>query len=84
MNRVVVATSLVRSHVVFKFLNYVTDKIIRVVSNTLALMIKCVQTMCVQKHGQDSLDLILLFTVFICLSSVAVGFGYFSFVRPLK
>ncbi len=30
-NGVVVSTSLVRSHVVFKFLNCVTDKIVRVV-----------------------------------------------------
>ncbi len=30
-NGAVVSTSLVRSHVVFKFLNYVTDKIVRVV-----------------------------------------------------
>ncbi len=38
--------SLVRSHVVFKLLNYVTDKIIRVVLTTLALMLMCVQTVC--------------------------------------
>ncbi len=44
MNRAVVATSLVRSHVVFKYLNYVTDKIVRVVLTTLALMLRCVQT----------------------------------------
>ncbi len=31
----------------FKFLNYVTDKIIRVVLTTLAIMLRCVQTMCV-------------------------------------
>ncbi len=47
MNSAVVVTSLVRSHVVFKFLNYVTDKIFRVVLITLALMIRCVQTICV-------------------------------------
>ncbi len=40
-------TSLVRSRVVFKFLNYVTDKIFRVVLTTLALMLRCVQTICV-------------------------------------
>ncbi len=45
-NRAVVATSLVRSHVVFKFLNYVNDKIIRVVLTTLVLMLRCVQTIC--------------------------------------
>ncbi len=39
-NSAVVVTSLVRSHVVFKLLNYVTDKILRVVLPTLA----CVQT----------------------------------------
>ncbi len=39
---VVVATSLERSHVVFKFLNYVTDKIVRVVLTTSALMLMCV------------------------------------------
>ncbi len=43
MNSAVVATSLVRSHVVFKFLNYVTDKIIRVVLTILALILRCVQ-----------------------------------------
>ncbi len=32
-----------RSHVVFKFLNYVTDKIVRVLLTTLALMLRCVQ-----------------------------------------
>ncbi len=47
MNRAVVATSLVRRHVVFKFFNYVTDKIIRVVITTLPLMLRCVQTKCV-------------------------------------
>ncbi len=43
-NRAVVATSLVRSHVVFKFLSYATDKIVRVVLTTLALLLMCVQT----------------------------------------
>ncbi len=43
-----------RSHVVFKFLNYVTDKIIRVALNTLALMLKCVQTMCVSEGETES------------------------------
>ncbi len=42
-----VVASILRSHVVFKFLNYVTDKIVRVVLTTLPLMIRCVQTMCV-------------------------------------
>ncbi len=46
-NSAVVATSLVRSHVVFKFLNNVTDKIVRVVLSTLALLLRCVQTICV-------------------------------------
>ncbi len=46
-NNAVGGTSLVRSHVVFKFLNYVTDKIVRVVLTTLALMLRCVQTMCI-------------------------------------
>ncbi len=36
-----------RSHAVFKFINYVTDKIVRVVLITLALMLRCVQTICV-------------------------------------
>ncbi len=43
LNRAVVVTSLVRSHVVFKFLNYITDKIVRVVLTTLVLMLRCVQ-----------------------------------------
>ncbi len=47
MNSAFVVNSLVRSQVVFKFLNYVTDKIVRVVLITLALMIKYVQTICV-------------------------------------
>ncbi len=46
-NSVILATSLVRSHVIFKFLNYVTNKIVRVMLTTLALMLRCVQTMCV-------------------------------------
>ncbi len=46
-NSTVVATLLVRSHAVFKFLNYVTDKIARVVLILLALMLRCVQTICV-------------------------------------
>ncbi len=29
-------------------------------------------------------DFIILFSVFVCLASVVVGFGYFSVVRPLK
>ncbi len=45
MNSVVVVT-LVRSHVVFKLLNYVTDKIVRVALTTLARMLTCVQTVC--------------------------------------
>ncbi len=36
-----------RSRVLFKFLNYVTDKIVRVVLTTLALMLRCVETICV-------------------------------------
>ncbi len=49
MNRADVATSIVRSHVAFKFLNDVTDKFVRVVLTTLALMLWCVQsiTLCV-------------------------------------
>ncbi len=39
----------------------------------------------VAKTWTRSVDFILLFTVFICLASVVVGFGYFSCViRPLK
>ncbi len=53
-NRAVVATSLVRSHVVFKFLNYVTDKIVKVVLTTLALMLRCVQTICVSVRERPS------------------------------
>ncbi len=30
----------------FKFLNYVTNKIVRIVLTTLALMLRCVQTTC--------------------------------------
>ncbi len=47
MNSAVVATSLVRSHVVFKFLNDVTDKIIRIVLTTLCAYVKvCANYMC--------------------------------------
>ncbi len=53
-NRAVVATSLVGSHVVFKFLNYVTDKIVKVVLTTLALMLRCVQTICVSVRERPS------------------------------
>ncbi len=41
-----VVTSLVRSHVVFNLLNYVTDKIVRVALTTLVLMLTCAQTVC--------------------------------------
>ncbi len=37
MNSAVVVTSLVRSHVVCKYLNYVTDKIVRVVLMSVVL-----------------------------------------------
>ncbi len=109
MNTAIIVTSLVRSHVAFKFLNYVIDKIVRVVLTTLALMLRCVQTICVSvrerpregervgyvfsihnktyflaKTWTRSVNFILLFTVFICLTSVVVGFGYLSVVRPLK
>ncbi len=47
MNRAVYVTLLVRSRVVFKLVNYVTDKIIRVALTTLALMLRCVQTISV-------------------------------------
>ncbi len=43
MNSAIVVTSFMRSHVVFKFLNYVTDKIVRVLLITLVLMLlRCV------------------------------------------
>ncbi len=38
----------------------------------------------VAKTWARSVDFILLFTVFICLASVVVGFGNFSVMRPLK
>ncbi len=38
----------------------------------------------VAKTWTRSVDCILLFTVFICLASVLVGFGNFSVVRRLK
>ncbi len=38
----------------------------------------------VAKTWTRSVDFILLFTVFICLASVDVGFGYFAVVRLLK
>ncbi len=38
----------------------------------------------VAKTWTRSVDFILLFTIFICLTSVVVGFGYFSVIRPLK
>ncbi len=46
MNSAIVVTSLVRSHVVFKLLNYVADKIVRVALTTLVRMLTCVQTVC--------------------------------------
>ncbi len=44
MNSTVVVTSLVRSHVVFKCFNYVTDRILRVELTTLARMLTGVKT----------------------------------------
>ncbi len=38
----------------------------------------------VAKTWTRSVDVKLLFTVFICLASVVLGVGYFSVVRPLK
>ncbi len=38
----------------------------------------------VAKTWTRFVDFMLLFTVFICLASVVVGFGYFSVVRPVK
>ncbi len=38
----------------------------------------------VVKTWTRSIDFILLFTVFICLASVVVGFGYCSVVRPFE
>ncbi len=94
-----------RRHAVFKFINYITDKITRVVLTTLALMLRCVQTKCVSEGETESgrqrvgyvlsvhnktefcgknTQIILLFTVFICLASVVVDFDYFSVIRPLK
>ncbi len=76
-----------RSNVVFMFLNYVSDKVVRVVLTTLALMLTCVYIIkrnFVAKTWTRSVDFILLFTVFICLASVIVGFRYFSVVRPLN
>ncbi len=47
-----------KGHVVFKFLNNVTDKRIRVVLATLVLMLRCVQTnvtyMCVYEGENES------------------------------
>ncbi len=66
-------------------------------SETLSLiMLRCVQTICVSVRERPrmgervgyvlsarSVYFILLFTVFICLASVVVGFGYFSVIRPV-
>ncbi len=38
----------------------------------------------VLKTWTRSVKFIILFTVFICLASIFVGFGYFSVVRPFK
>ncbi len=43
-----------RSHVVFKFLNYITDTIVRVVLIKLALRLRCVQTICVWEGETES------------------------------
>ncbi len=53
-NSAVVVTSLVRSHVVFKFLNYVTDKIVSVVLTRISLMLRCVHTICVSVRERES------------------------------
>ncbi len=45
---------------------------------------------CIIKHNfvaktwTRSVKCIVLFTVFICLTCVVVGFGYFSVIRPVK
>ncbi len=79
---------------------------VRVVLPTFALMLRCVQTICVSVRARPrnmamcflyiikrnfvaktwtrSVDFILLFTIFVCLVSVIVGFGYFSVIRPFK
>ncbi len=38
----------------------------------------------VAKTWTRSVNCIILFTVFICLGSAIVDFGYFSLIRPLK
>ncbi len=63
-------------------------------------MLRCVQTICASVRERPmcftymiklnfvaktrSVDFICLITVFICLASGIVGFGYFSIVKPLK
>ncbi len=49
-----------RSHVVFKLLNYVSDKILRVVLTTLARMLTCVQTVC---EGERAGEIEVLFVI---------------------
>ncbi len=58
MNRAVVATSFVRSHVVFKFLDYVTDKIISSSANYISAYVKvCANYMCVYSlWGSERVD----------------------------
>ncbi len=97
-NSAVVVTSLVRSHVVFKLLNYVTDKIVKSSANNISAYVNVCKlpvrereqerwSMCfsyiikfnfVAKAWIWSVVFILLFTIFICLASVIVGFGYFA------
>ncbi len=38
----------------------------------------------VAKTWTRSVNVILLFTIFICLASIVVGFGGYSVIRPLK
>ncbi len=86
-----------RSHVVFKLLNYVTDKIVRLALTTYAYVNVCANCLWGRESRRDrvcafriikrnfmaktgiwSVVFIPLFTIFICLASVVVGFGSFA------
>ncbi len=54
MNCAVVATSLVRSHVVFKYLNYVTDKIVSSANYISAYFKLCANYICVCEGETES------------------------------
>ncbi len=69
-----------RSHVVFKLLNYVTDKIVRVALTTLALMLTCVETVCEGERSGEIEYVLSVHKAEICGKNMDMICRFFPFV----